>query len=110
MHKDAPDEFGQFEARSNMMTTLEELGFQSLHVYDEVCCSGVSCKNFVIVRHYSILCSNPFRLTLNLIRLGGKSYQAHIQWSIFSQMNQYFFPDMLKPYGNTTQLPCSIER
>jgi hypothetical protein len=60
MHKDAPDEFSQFEARSNMMTTLEELGFQSLHVYDEVCCSGVSCKDFVIVRHYSNFMFQPF--------------------------------------------------
>ena len=36
MHREAADEFGSFAARASMIATLEQLGFESLHVYDEV--------------------------------------------------------------------------
>ena len=35
-HKDPADEVGPFAARAGMIETLEQLGFESLHVYDEV--------------------------------------------------------------------------
>ena len=46
-HKDPADEVGPFAARAGMIETLEQLGFESLHVYDEVreyCTSAVITK------------------------------------------------------------------
>ena len=46
-HKDPADEVGPFAARAGMIETLEQLGFESLHVYDgvrEYCTSPVITK------------------------------------------------------------------
>lgn len=37
-HREPTDEVGPFAARAGMVNTLKQLGFQSIHVYDEVRC------------------------------------------------------------------------
>jgi hypothetical protein len=35
-YKDPADEVGDYAARADMMSTLKQVGFQSMHIYDEV--------------------------------------------------------------------------